>query len=239
MEEGGKEEDYIEEGLDEAAVAILYAWSRFPHDVRELTILRGLLADRWGKDFMTLAQDNKADVPVPERLAKGLKVRTPSQELVDSYLREIAKAYGVSWPPGNGDGELDGAQGEYDMGSSTSKGEDGGGGDGGDVREQPTTTPSTPQKPSQARRPSEADELNRFTPPRGLHPGRSPVSVAPPGPRSDNPSPKVKLPGSNNEQTQTQAGGEVAPPGPGKSSSGTGNIPEVDELTRRFAALRR
>lgn len=78
------DDDYIDQALDEAAVAVFYAWSRFPHDVRELTILRSLLADRWGKDFMTLAQDNKAEVPVPERLAKGLRVRAPSQELVDS-----------------------------------------------------------------------------------------------------------------------------------------------------------
>lgn len=236
-DEGGKEEDYIEEGLDEAAVAIFYAWSRFPHDVRELTILRGLLADRWGKDFMTLAQDNKAEVPAPERLVKGLKVRTPSQELVDSYLREIAKAYGVSWPPGGGEDDLGGAPGQFDTGSTT-KGEDGGG-DGGDISEQPTIPPSTPQKSSQPRRSSDADELNRFTPPRGLHSGKSPVSVAPPGPRSDNPNPTVKLPGSNSEQAQPQSGDEVAPPGPGKSPSRAGNIPELDELTRRFAALKR
>lgn len=239
------DDDYIDQALDEAAVAVFYAWSRFPHDVRELTILRSLLADRWGKDFMTLAQDNKAEVPVPERLAKGLRVRAPSQELVDSYLREIAKAYGVDWPAGE-KGELGDAPGEFEPRSSTSKGPDGGDEDGGDVQEKSTSTsplPSTPQKPAQTRRTSEAEELNRFTPPRGLHSGRSPVSVAPPGPRSDNPNPKVKLPGPDSEQGQTgeqKSRDEVSPPGARKSSaSGAGAIPEVDELTKRFAALRR
>lgn len=236
--------DYIDQALDEAAVAIFYAWSRFPHDVRELTILRTLLADRWGKEFMTLAQDNKAEVSVPERLAKSLRVRAPSEELVDSYLREIAKAYGVDWPAGEKD--LGDAPGEFEQRSPTSKGHDGDGGDGGDIADKPTSTspsPSTPQKPSQTRRASEAEELNRFTPPRGLHSGRSPVSVAPPGPRYDNPSPKVKLPGSDNDQSQAgeqKGGDEVSPPGARKtSSSGTGAIPEVDELSKRFAALRR
>ncbi|RMJ20675.1 hypothetical protein PHISP_08455, partial [Aspergillus sp. HF37] len=103
-EEGDAEEEcYINPPLDEAALSIFYAWSRFPHDVRELNILRTLLAERWGKEFMALAQDNKVEgARVPERLVKGLRVRAPSKELVECYLREIARAYGVSYPEGEG-----------------------------------------------------------------------------------------------------------------------------------------
>ncbi|OJJ35089.1 hypothetical protein ASPWEDRAFT_112364, partial [Aspergillus wentii DTO 134E9] len=215
------DDSYMDSALDEAAAAVFYAWSRFPHDVRELNMLRSQLTDRYGKDFMTLAQDNKIEgVSVPERLVKGLRVRPPTQELVDLYLREIAHAYGVVWPKGGGGDEVEPDLGDAPPEFLDQRHDDdyhGGDGDG-----------------DEARRASEASELNKVTPPRGLHSGKSPVSVAPPGPRTDNPSPRVKLPGS--DETGGQVGGGEAKP---KNNSGSGGIPELDELTRRFAALRR
>ncbi|KAB8223722.1 regulator of Vps4 activity in the MVB pathway-domain-containing protein [Aspergillus novoparasiticus] len=217
---------YIDSALDEAAAAIFYAYPRFPCDVRELTILRGLLADRYGKEFMTLAQDDRfpeADgLRVPERLVKGLRVRPPSHELVESYLREIARAYGVAW---GGDGE--------ELGEAPTEFVDGDGDDdataGGDV----PVTPRKEGRPADVeRRMSETAELTRATPPKGLQSGKSPVSVAPPGPRSDNPNPRVKVPDGNGKG---QA--EVEPRSPSKTTKG--GIPELDELTRRFAALKR
>ncbi|KAB8237321.1 DUF292 domain protein [Aspergillus alliaceus] len=221
---GVGERAYIDSALDEAAAAIFYAYPRFPSDVRELTILRGLLADRYGKEFMTLAQDDRFPVAdglkVPERLVKGLRVRPPSRELVDSYLREIARAYGVSW---GGDAEdLDEVPTEFVDDADE-------GGDGGDL----PVTPRKEGRPSEVqRRMSDTAELNRATPPKGLQAGKSPVSVAPPGPRSDNPNPRVKVPDANgNGET------ELEPRSPSKSSKG--GIPELDELTKRFAALKR
>ncbi|KAE8357107.1 regulator of Vps4 activity in the MVB pathway-domain-containing protein [Aspergillus caelatus] len=219
---------YIDSALDEAAAAIFYAFPRFPADVRELTILRQLLADRYGKEFMTLAQDDRfpeADgLRVPERLVKGLRVRPPSQELVESYLREIARAYGVAW---GGDAE--------ELGEAPTEfvdDDDDGGVDataGGDV----PVTPRKEGRPADVeRRMSETAELNRATPPKGLQPGKSPVSVAPPGPRSDNPNPRVKVPDGNGKGEA-----EVEPRSPSKTSKG--GIPELDELTKRFAALKR
>ncbi|KAE8354987.1 regulator of Vps4 activity in the MVB pathway-domain-containing protein [Aspergillus coremiiformis] len=225
---GGVEEvdrAYIDSALDEAAAAIFYAYPRFPSDVRELTILRGLLADRYGKEFMTLAQDDRFPVgdglKVPERLVKGLRVRPPSQELVDSYLREIARAYGVSW--GRDAEDLGEAPTEF-VDEDVEAGDDGG------------NLPVTPRKegrPSEVeRRMSDAAELNRATPPKGFQSGKSPVSVAPPGPRSDNPNPRVKVPDGNGN-----AEADVEPKGASKTTKG--GIPELDELTRRFAALKR
>ncbi|KAE8143362.1 regulator of Vps4 activity in the MVB pathway-domain-containing protein [Aspergillus pseudotamarii] len=220
------DEAYIDSALDEAAAAIFYAYPRFPADVRELTILRQLLADRYGKEFMTLAQDDRfpeADgLRVPERLVKGLRVRPPSQELVESYLREIARAYGVVW---GGDAE--------ELGEAPTEFVDGGDNNdataGGDV----PVTPRKEGRPADVeRRMSETAELNRATPPKGLQSGKSPVSVAPPGPRSDNPNPRVKVPDGNGKGEA-----EVEPRSPSKTSKG--GIPELDELTRRFAALKR
>jgi len=36
---------------------------------------------------------------VTERVSRKLTIATPSAELVDAYLTEIAKAYGVKWSP--------------------------------------------------------------------------------------------------------------------------------------------
>ncbi|KAJ5872871.1 uncharacterized protein N7529_005224 [Penicillium soppii] len=223
-EESASEEDnpYLDTALDEAAVVVFYAWSRFPHDVREFTMLRTMLDERYGKEFRILATENKIDgVSVPDRLLKSLRVRPPGQELVESYLREIAKAYGVEWH---------GLDDVEELGSAPEFVDDVGEGD----------EPGLPQTPgkqgepsfSEARRASETSELNKATPPRGLAAGRSPVSVAPPAPRTDNPNPRVKVPGTEDNDT-SKSGGAAAPK---RSNNG---IPELDELTRRFADLKR
>ncbi|GKZ75998.1 hypothetical protein AnigIFM56816_003459 [Aspergillus niger] len=230
-EVGGEKEGYIDPALDEAAAVIFYSYARFPHDVREMTILRGLLTDRWGKDFMMLAQENKLeDVKVPERLVRGLRVKPPSEELVESYLVEIARAYGVTWPDGSHDAPEGDVPSFVDEGAGGDDGDDGGEDDEGDMK-----LPSTPRKIGQsgdseeARRASETLELNKATPPRGLYSeGKSPVSVAPPGPRVDNLHPKVKVPGEEDVSKEAS-----------KSKPAKSDIPELDELTRRFAALRR
>ncbi|KAL1870921.1 Vacuolar protein sorting-associated protein ist1 [Paecilomyces lecythidis] len=222
LDEEGEDEGYIDPGLDEAAAAIFYAWPRFPREVRELTTLRNQLVERWGKDFASLAQDNKAGIKVPERLLKSLRVRPPPKELVESYLREIAKAYGVSWPKGEARESL-GTPPPPEFVDDR----DDHNGSSGDVPE----APSTPQKPdlSEMRRASEA-ELSKATPPRDIGP-HSPVSVAPPGPTTDNLNPKVKFPGSEADSQPRKL-----TPEPKKTGNG---IPEMDELARRFAALKK
>ena len=54
---------------------------------------------------------------IPGKVTKKLVLSTPSAELVDAYLFEIAKGYGVSWSPpkshekeGGGDVEPKGAE---------------------------------------------------------------------------------------------------------------------------------
>lgn len=213
---------YLDTALDEAAVVVFYAWNRFPHEVREFTMLRTMLGERYGKEFQVLATENKVDgVSVPDRLLKSLRVRAPSQDLVQSYLREIAKAYGVEWQGLEDTQDLGGAPEFVDDVSN-----------GGDEPELPQT-PGKQGEPdlSAARRASETSELNKATPPRGLAGGRSPVSIAPPAPRTDNPNPRVKVPGANDNGDVSRNNGALK-----KSNDG---IPELDELTRRFADLKR
>ncbi|KAL4970573.1 DUF292 domain protein [Aspergillus stella-maris] len=237
---------YLDSALDEASVAIFYAWSRFPTEVRELTLLRSLLADRYGKDFMSLASENKlVGVKVPERLVKGLRVKPPSQELVESYLLEIARAYKVPWSQQDNTTSPD----EIDH----DEGDDTGAPSGGDI---PLPIDSLVsgiendgeehdgKRPDQIiRRASETAELNRATPPRGFDKHSSPVSVAPPGARSDNPNPRVRVPGD--EKGVPSPGGSPSAQRGGRGGEGgkiggdKSGIPDLDELSRRFAALKR
>lgn len=256
---------YLDSALDEAAISIFYAWSRFPTEVRELTLLRSLLADRYGKDFMNLASENKlASVKAPERLVKGLRVRPPSAELVESYLKEIARAYKVEW--GEDDDELSDL---HEGGGYPGHIDGGGGGGGGDLALDAQDERGDNGHDNDiddrgagelVRRASETAELTRATPPRGFNPHSSPVSVAPPGPRSDNPNPRVRVPDDKSGGAETRSRGEVSSPSPspspkpntkpspspagggggqrGKAGEKSG-IPDVDELSRRFAALKR
>ncbi|RDW89950.1 DUF292 domain protein [Aspergillus mulundensis] len=228
-EESASETYYLDAALDEASVAIFYAWSRFPAEVRELTMLRSLLTDRYGKDFMTLASENKlAGVNVPERLVKGLRVRPPSAELVESYLREIARAYKVSW------GEEDDINVDFQV---EDDGDDIGGEAGGDL---PDFEDEHERVGQIVRRASETAELTRATPPRGFNAHSSPVSVAPPGPRSDNPNPRVKVP--DDKGLDKDVSSPSPSPSKPRAKAGGGDksgIPDVDELSRRFAALKR
>lgn len=236
---GDEENVYMDTALDEAAVVVFYAWHRFPHELRELTMLRTMLGERYGKEFMTLAQDNKVDsVKVPDRLLKGLRVRPPGQELVESYLREIAKAYGVAWPEGEDvdvQEELGNAPPEFVDDSQCHGGDE----HQGDMLATPTKQQpdAAPPSLSDSRRASETSELNKATPPRGPAAGRSPVSVAPPAPRTDNPNPHVKIPGAEERNAGASAPGQGAGAAPSKGNKN--GIPELDELTRRFADLKR
>lgn len=76
----------------EAAIAeqvngLMYA---APHtEVRELHVLRELLAARYGKDYAAAVA---AGENVPERITSRLKYTVPPPELVDAYLTESASA---------------------------------------------------------------------------------------------------------------------------------------------------
>lgn len=223
LEENDEKPYYLDSAIDEAAIAIFYAWPRFPHEVRELTMLRTLLVERYGKEFMHIASENRADIKVAPRLVKRLQVRAPTKELVESYLLEIAKAYGVEWPKGS----------SQSTGHDSS---DSGAGDSGDIAvtnaDQDDGLNLLPSTPKQHRN---QNELSKATPPTEIGEGKSPVSVSPPAARTDNLHPQVKLPQVMATATR-DAGGEAK----GNNSSAGGNrIPEVDELTKRFAALRR
>jgi vacuolar protein sorting-associated protein IST1 len=268
-------------GLEEAAASIIYSAPRLARDVRELGIVRNMLIERFGKNFAMRANENQDGI-VPARVADKLKVDPPSAKLVQAYLEEIARAYGVDWPPNQEREDVDELSREVDdedeaedkqeRAARNDDADDDDGDDdgvGGGSKELPIladgaggagATPATPQR----RGPDKIDigSLARATPPSSLAPGgaKSPVSVAPPAPRSDNPSPKVKLPGGGeigkNDIKSTKSrpaagatGSTTTAKEKAASAAGTGGtstagpvpgkVPTVDDLAKRFQALKR
>jgi hypothetical protein len=159
--------------------------------------VRALLVEKFGKDVALASMEGEG---VAERVVKKLRVETPSEELVDAYLTEIARFYSVPY------------------------------GESKDTTEENEENEDDDEPSSGIAEPAEHEELVKATPPGRMGP-QSPLRVVPPSPSSDNVAPKLKLPGS--------AAAKVAKTQAAKKEDGLGKIPDVDELAKRFAQLKR
>jgi len=83
-------------GVSEGVCSIIYAAPRT--ELKELHVLRDILMHKYGRDFSVAVMDNK-DGCVSERVTRKMNMLTPSASLVDAYLGEIAKGYGIVWSP--------------------------------------------------------------------------------------------------------------------------------------------
>ncbi|PNS17578.1 Vacuolar protein sorting-associated protein IST1 [Sphaceloma murrayae] len=204
-------------GLVEAVQSLIYAAPRT--EIKELHSVRVLLAEKFGKEFALAASEN-TDGLVSARVTERLRVEPPKRELVEAYLSTIAEAYGVEYPPG----------------SRKKKEEEEEGQQGGDSDDEP----GDGNKVKALETPIEAEELSKATPPRDVGP-KSPVSVNPPKPTSENLKPEVKVPGP----LELKPGGKMGKANgvgtgkEGKKEGPGGKIPDVDELAKRFAQLKR
>ncbi|EIW87091.1 DUF292-domain-containing protein [Coniophora puteana RWD-64-598 SS2] len=88
-------------GISEGVCSIVHAAQRT--EVKELHVLREILMHKYGRDFSLAAIENQNGC-VSERVTRKLIIETPSTELVDAYLGEIAKAYAVNWRASSGGG---------------------------------------------------------------------------------------------------------------------------------------
>jgi vacuolar protein sorting-associated protein IST1 len=206
--------------LEEAVHSIIYAAPKI-ESVKELSQARALLAEKFGKEFTLHAVEN-SEGKVPARVLDRLRVEPPSKELVDAYLSTIAEAYDIDYPPGTKAkrrAEEEAAQEKADGAADDDNDE-----------------PSGGQTIKSLEAPLATRELNRATPPRDLGP-RSPVAVMPPSPSTDNVRPKINLPGppdlTPSKKMLDAAVKKNSSNGPG------GKIPDVDELARRFADLKK
>lgn len=57
-----------------------------------------MLSYYYGKDITDRAMENRDDC-VSKRVTNKLTIKQPSAVLVDQYLVEICKAYGIDWSP--------------------------------------------------------------------------------------------------------------------------------------------
>lgn len=169
--------------------------------------MRAFLVEKFGKDVAVAAMEGEG---VAERVAKKLEAKTPSEELVDAYLGEIARFYGVPF----------GASQTSDDDEPS----------GGVAEEADTEVPLT----TDGKKDDEREALVKATPPRTVGP-QSPLRVVPPSPSTDNVAPKLKLPGTAAAKVQKAAEKKT----PAKDNGPGGKIPDVDELSRRFAELKR
>ncbi|KAI0308062.1 DUF292-domain-containing protein [Multifurca ochricompacta] len=80
--------------VSEGICSIIYAAPRT--ELKELHVLRDLLMHKYGREFSAAVMENR-DSCVSERVIKKLAINMPSADLVEGYLSEIAKGYGVRW----------------------------------------------------------------------------------------------------------------------------------------------
>ncbi|KAI1744198.1 regulator of Vps4 activity in the MVB pathway-domain-containing protein [Xylaria scruposa] len=204
-------------GLEEAVKSIIYAAPRT--EIKELQQVRALLGERFGKEFVLAAMEN-SDGSVSEKVVKKLSVTPPKPELVQGYLEEIAKAYGVDWPKGTK--ELGQPPELIDEELNNNDHSDSPGGDQG----------YSTDLPADSKAAQEREDLSRATPPRTLG-SSNPLHVNPSSPSTENPRPKVTLNSMELKPSKKMVESGLAKPR--EEGKGTG----INELAARFAALKR
>jgi vacuolar protein sorting-associated protein IST1 len=210
----------LDPALEEAVRSIIYAASRT--EIKELHAVRALLVEKFGKDVALASMEGEG---VAERVVKKLRVETPKGELVDAYLTEIARFYGV--PFGEATPEPDEEDDDDDEPS-------GGVAEEADAELEPALpAKASNSKSKAAKHEEEEEELVKATPPKKFGP-QSPLRVVPPSPSTDNVAPKLKLPGAATAKLN-----KVEAKKPKKDEGPGGKIPDVDELAKRFAQLKR
>lgn len=202
-------------GLEEAVKSIIYAAPKT--EIKELGVLRVLLGEKFGKDFLAKAMEG---VPggVSEKVVKRLGVEPPKPELVEGYLEEIASAYGVAWA-----GSAKRKEEELDLLIDTGEDEgDGGDGGGQALREleflDDASAPSPPPRPSAASPPSK------------------PASASPDSGSKLKEPDRGASPKATEMKPMSKPNKSTPEPPPAPASGG---VPDLTELERRFAQLKK
>lgn len=211
-------------GLEEAVRSIIYAAPKT--EIKELLTVRTLLGEKYGKPFVLEAMDNTGG-KVNEKVVKKLSVTPPKEELVQGYLEEIAKTYGVNWPKRDlGEAPPQFVDDDHDDNPS-----------GGQAQKNLETPLGAVANNQESKDTAAQEELSKATPPKTIGPS-SPLRVMPSSPSSENPHPKVTVNRMELAPSKKMQQAAAAKAAPKKDDIGSG-VPDLDELSARFAALKK
>jgi vacuolar protein sorting-associated protein IST1 len=215
----------LDPALEEAVRSLIYAAPRT--EVKELHAARALLVEKFGKDVALKSMEGEG---VAERVIRKVRYETPRRELVDAYLSEIARFYGV--PFGQPEDEIQVSSDDDEPGDGVKEPAET---ERGNLELALEAEPGSGVDDKKVKEEEEREELVKATPPKQFGP-QSPLRITPPSPSTDNIAPKLKLPG--HLVTKPKAA-EVKKTPVKKEGGPGGKIPDVDELARRFADLKK
>lgn len=202
-------------GLEEAIHSLIYAAPKT--EIKELNTVRTLLAEKYGKEFVLGAMEN-SEGKVNEKVVKKLGVEPPRKELVQGYLEEIARAYGVDWPKRDEPSPPPEFTDDDDNDDEPSGGQK--------VLAEPLAaeqkTLSSVNTPDKTRATRGVDLA-------------SPLTVTPPRMTTDNIHPKVTL---DSVELKPKPGARRGSAGQ-KKNEPEGSVPDISDLEARFAALKK
>ncbi|TGZ56063.1 hypothetical protein CRM22_010231 [Opisthorchis felineus] len=84
--------------LEEAIASIIWCCPRLSSQVNELPVIREQFAGKYSKEYVEACLENKLRKVSPMVMQK-LEIIQPPPSLVEMYMIEIAKAYGVEYEP--------------------------------------------------------------------------------------------------------------------------------------------
>ncbi|KAJ9119683.1 hypothetical protein QFC22_003393 [Naganishia vaughanmartiniae] len=127
----------------DAVTALIYA---APHtELKELHIMREMLMQKFGRNYAVAVVANDPPV-VPPRIVSKVSLYVPPQPLVDAYLEEIARGYGLAWRAPSAASPVEEVKGSTDdaAGKDGEGSDDDGPGGGVGVKEGDGKTAATP-----------------------------------------------------------------------------------------------
>ncbi|KAI7690830.1 IST1 -like protein [Sarcoptes scabiei] len=112
----------LDDGLEEAISSLIWVAPRMSTVIQELAIIADIFTQKYGKQFAQASKDNTLK-SINEKLMLKLGVQAPPKILVEKYLIEIAKIFGVDYEP---DAEVMREDEKYQEGKNFKGGSDGG-----------------------------------------------------------------------------------------------------------------
>lgn len=208
--------NHIDDGINEAARAVAFA-ALHASEIKELGQVKDLLTYRFGQDFLRAIVDDR--VGVPDKVVSKCSPGLAKPELVVLYLKEIARTYGVPYS------QLEDSDEEEGSGEEEVSGEEEGSGDGDDnddgeggekEKARSGETTSKNGKPILA---VDSDEVGDKD---------HPITVKQPRRNSETVDKQLKIPSAIKKDVKVV-----------RKKASVGGDDELEELKKRFAALRR